>query len=571
MGGNSNFSSRFRYSGHLNKLKDYLPPCKSCFAQMRENSLFLKSNILCTNCVKWDMMTKSPLMSFDAPEYYPKCMLPDDKKLKPMEISFKILNETNKVCHEKFINGEWNERNVTAYSSVHCISNKGSLKIISHGNHAKKKKEQQENRKRKFPLIEEVDIIKNAEEFPDRYNQWKGGPYWNSPIKLIQFLDCLMHLLFLGIVKASRLLIRDWISKNKRLTIQSNIMLKVYETVPSMKLDWLKLIDLESGWVSDNYLAYCRVVKWINHSITRSNDSPENDIPTVQINAMIGSMLSMVAVIMEKKFIHNTSDKMDREIKLFLSNVDILYKSFQTQEKDPIWLRKFNFQSLLNIPYAANLYGPLVNLWEGSNQGEGYLRHVKPKITSVHTKKWNLNVHISLLNDNALNSVLDNHFTAEASDDTSTRFRKIRMERMKQSTMFYKYNNVDELFSFYKQHKAISFIMTNDNKYYGMIESSEKDKLGAVEIKFEYVTTIDSLSMHFHRVSMNCSINDTEVQMIDEIEIQSYLVMLPELGNDETNDYLGRKEVYYCIDYNWNEMDRENNLITPKSPFCKYI
>ena len=113
--------------------------------------------------------------------------------------------------------------------------------------------------------------------------------------------------------------------------------------------------------------------------------------------------------------------------------------------------------------------------------------------------------------------------------------------------------------------------MTNDNKYYGMIESSEKDKLGAVEIRFEYVKAIDSLSMHFHRVSMNCSINDTEVQMIDEIEIQSYLVMLPELGNDETNDYLGRKEVYYCIDYNWNEMDRENNLITPKSPFCKYI
>ena len=137
--------------------------------------------------------------------------------------------------------------------------------------------------------------------------------------------------------------------------------------------------------------------------------------------------------------------------------------------------------------------------------------------------------------------------------------------------MFYKYNNVDELFSFYKQHKAISFIMTTDNKYYGMIESSEKDKLGAVEIKFEYVMTIDSLSMHFHRVSMNCSINDTEVKMINEIEIQSYLVMLPELGNDERDDYLGRKELYYCIDYNWNEMDRENNLITPKSPFCKYI
>ena len=132
--------------------------------------------------------------------------------------------------------------------------------------------------------------------------------------------------------------------------------------------------------------------------------------------------------------------------------------------------------------------------------------------------------------------LFDNHFTAEASDDTSRRFRKVRMERMKQSTMFYKYNNVDELLSFYKQHKPISFIMTNDNKYYGMIESSEKAKLGAVKIKFEYVMTIDSLSMHFHRVSIDCSINDTEVRIINEIEIQSYLFMLPELGNDERHD-----------------------------------
>ena len=46
--------------------------------------------------------------------------------------------------------------------------------------------------------------------------------------------------------------------------------------------------------------------------------------------------------------------------------------------------------------------------------------------------------------------------------------------------------------------------------------------------------------------------------------------MLPELGNDERRDYIGRKELYYCIDYNWCEMDRKNNLITPKSYFYDY-
>ena len=82
--------------------------------------------------------------------------------------------------------------------------------------------------------------------------------------------------------------------------------------------------------------------------------------------------------------------------------------------------------------------------------------------------------------------------------------------------------------------------------------------------------TIDSLTMHFHRASMDYSINDTDVQMINEIEIQSYLLMLPELGNDERHTYLGTKELYYCIDCNWCDMDQKNNLITPKSPFSDY-
>ena len=89
------------------------------------------------------------------------------------------------------------------------------------------------------------------------------------------------------------------------------------------------------------------------------------------------------------------------------------------------------------------MHGPLVILWEGSNQREGYPKHVKPKITSVHTKRFYMNAHINLLNGNALNSVLDNHFTTELSADTSKMSKKARTERMKQSPMYYKYSNVD--------------------------------------------------------------------------------------------------------------------------------
>ena len=113
--------------------------------------------------------------------------------------------------------------------------------------------------------------------------------------------------------------------------------------------------------------------------------------------------------------------------------------------------------------------------------------------------------------------------------------------------------------------------MTNDNKYSGMIDSLEKDKLDVVEIKFEHVMTIECLTMNFHHASMNYSINNTEVQMIDVIEIQSDLLMLPELSNDDRHNYVGRKKLYYCVGSNWCEMDQKNDMIIPESPFCVYL
>ena len=109
--------------------------------------------------------------------------------------------------------------------------------------------------------------------------------------------------------------------------------------------------------------------------------------------------------------------------------------------------------------------------------------------------------------------------------------------------------------------------MTNDNKYHSMMESCKYDKLGIVEIKFEHVMSIDSLTMNFHHVSMDCSVDCTEVQMIDVIEIQSYLLILTELSNDKRTVNHERKELYYCIDSNWCEMNRKHYMIFLKSSF----
>ena len=42
----------------------------------------------------------------------------------------------------------------------------------------------------------------------------------------------------------------------------------MFDSISDMGLKWRKLIISDSGWVSDNYLGYARVIKWIYHPIS---------------------------------------------------------------------------------------------------------------------------------------------------------------------------------------------------------------------------------------------------------------------------------------------------------------
>ena len=67
-------------------------------------------------------------------------------------------------------------------------------------------------------------------------------------MKLYQFVDALMHLLFLGITKAAMSLISKWLLamlKPKEFTMKHK---PVFSPIIAMGLDWCKLIDTDSGW-----------------------------------------------------------------------------------------------------------------------------------------------------------------------------------------------------------------------------------------------------------------------------------------------------------------------------------
>ena len=71
----------------------------------------------------------------------------------------------------------------------HC-SNMKTLKIVQY--------EQPIDNKTNHTVLSDYKIE------TQKYEQWKGGVYWRSSTRLECFIDFIMNLLFLGIVKASK-------------------------------------------------------------------------------------------------------------------------------------------------------------------------------------------------------------------------------------------------------------------------------------------------------------------------------------------------------------------------------
>ena len=113
-------------------------------------------------------------------------------------------------------------------------------------------------------------------------------------------------------------------------------------------------------------------------------------------------------------WVNETPRLLKREILLFLSSVHIIDLSLHDARKKsenvmPFWLTKYNYLSLLNLPETMYKFGPLINLWEGSNQGEGFLRYAKPMIINIHSKNWQVNAINKLQAKKALDSVVEHH------------------------------------------------------------------------------------------------------------------------------------------------------------------
>ena len=112
-----------------------------------------------------------------------------------------------------------------------------------------------------------------------------------------------------------------------------------------------------------------------------------NDIPELIMIKMCGKETLLTMIRAMKSLICCCMTVSDKEgdveyLELVIRYFLIMYDEFKGSISDSTvgWVKAYNFLSLLNLPDIVKRYGSMRVLWEGGEDGEGYLKGVKSEL-----------------------------------------------------------------------------------------------------------------------------------------------------------------------------------------------
>jgi hypothetical protein len=446
LAGNSNQHKRFGFSFPWHKFEDVLRPCQACRDTLLDDAQAWENNFHCSVCTNFACDPFHPLFAVSVPENFPLVPLPGEM-LGPLRLSYHLLANAVNTSHAFLVNRVWNEKQVTDYLDWHCVKPQSVKAIILHADHCRDFNDIMDD-----PLsspAERAAAIRERDREPDLHAPWPIPSLWERGVLLEQSPDVPMHLLFLGVVKTTMLRIQQWMSNKRKMSPFVRAMTTQLDSIEKLKLSWMKTLPCKAGkfggWVSENYVAISRVLKWFYSSLAliasdpapwvEPNKPPEkwtivdnrawltlhgfpsSDLcasklkakvlhcmtevhpfpPEVAMSAgpvetvmlTVSTLDEMISLIMvESTPGEEHCSILERKIRVFLTHFADMEEKLPLKKKLPSWLSCYNFHLLLNLPDAIRNYGPIRNIWEGAAQGEGVLRFVKPNVSNGMRRAW---------------------------------------------------------------------------------------------------------------------------------------------------------------------------------------
>lgn len=470
--GNSKFNARWGISGDHAQIYDVLQCCPACLNTLEQRVLEQQTDLplpSCNSCLCWDILSPSMLAKNSLPADYPITLEEDNTRLvrvgdstywKPFRITYDGLRLAIVTAHKKFLDDDWSTANCSAFLKVEGMNDSVIRTFLDHAMNAACLDSVLSDAQRH---IVEQERARN----PRLFQRMPFLELWQRPdIELCTHPDVIMHLAFLGIVKTGVFTVKKWLTclgKNQGFVTTNGPLLERFR---ELSLDWLRIQPFTGqklgGWVSENYLAFSRVMLWFYQNIEEAaviaDNQPPNNLPQAKWLAkhnkhwlrvrgldhqgLAATLSKRVAEYMAGDVVPEEISQPERRVedvenalvamhrllqcvmcdsvtdakimetdycvRIFLSRFSKLSDSTWTpgdKKQEPKVITSYNLICLMNLPDAMKKYGPMRDLWEGSFRGEGFLRQTKPQMMQGFKPNWHINLHRNILLEKAFNNI----------------------------------------------------------------------------------------------------------------------------------------------------------------------
>ena len=269
LSGNSILTARWGYTGKLSAVYEILPACKSCFRDRLLGNCWQVTS--CDQCHNWAFED----LRYPAPPEYPAvggCAFCEDgvRTLKFKKITIADMKAACSRTHHRMLRGEWSDAQGGCYLRTHGIVPALIDRVVNHAS---------EIRATISAAMggDEVELAAfntALEEDPTITQQLPDPPTWNFPnTELCDFIDTIMHQLFLGVTKTfySKMVLK-WLKSHSKAAPYLRSLSEPNKEVESLHLSWAKARQVGEtgkfgGLVSEDYIWMARASKWLHAGI----------------------------------------------------------------------------------------------------------------------------------------------------------------------------------------------------------------------------------------------------------------------------------------------------------------
>ena len=398
-------TKRFGFCALTNPNK--VASCSKCYfnhmlnIQIDDVSLY-KSNSRCRVCCDYEFGLQKTVEQFDVPADYPRILHANSpepplshpifkprqaRKLHPYKQNYTSLKQAITFAIYNIQRKSWKPNEGISYLKMVGLSGNTISNILE------------------FSL--NADNNDKSDNICS-YDKFHFPCMWTSSLDIDQFIEVPMHHIFEGIIKSIIDIQTTYFKWNKKWSSFANDSNIFLNSVSSVRSSFCKALPFSGenyttgGWIAEQYIAYARIMVVLMNNFDKYID--EKSLGYTEMIVLIQSSHTLVAHLMSKDEIETS--KIRELIKFFLGTCHYYEKKIGYAQNYPIWYRKSNFFSLMNLPDQIEKFGPLRLHWEGEQ--EKFIQYMKPMLTNLRVNETYLSSKLQQRSQNSFFDLLMN-------------------------------------------------------------------------------------------------------------------------------------------------------------------